>query len=48
LFDAAGQPKYIWEGEGAGHLMMSVVYAGQYERRVIGFFDVALLGMEAR
>lgn len=44
LFAAAGEPKSIWEGEGAGHLRMYATYPDEYETRVIGFFDMALLG----
>lgn len=44
LFAAAGEPKFIWEGEGAGHLGMYAAYPEEYERRVVGFFNEALLG----
>jgi fermentation-respiration switch protein FrsA (DUF1100 family) len=44
LFEAAGEPKFIWEGAGVGHLTMSAVYAEEYEARVIEFFDLALFG----
>jgi len=39
LFEAAGKPKYIWEGEAAGHLGMYNQYPGDYEARVIDFFN---------
>lgn len=44
LFKAAGEPKYIWEEEGTGHLMMNTNYPVEYETQVIEFFDTALLG----
>ncbi len=44
LFEAAGEPKYIWEGEDAGHLMMYNKYLEDYEARVIDFFNNTLLG----
>ena len=44
LFDAAGEPKYIWEGEDAGHMMMYNKYPEDYEARVIDFFNTTLLG----
>jgi fermentation-respiration switch protein FrsA (DUF1100 family) len=39
LFAAAGEPKYIWEGEKADHLQMYHQYTVDYEVRVIDFFD---------
>ncbi|MEW5940308.1 MAG: alpha/beta hydrolase [Chloroflexota bacterium] len=44
LFAAAGEPKFLWEGEGAGHVKMFNVFPEEYEARVIGFFEEALLG----
>jgi fermentation-respiration switch protein FrsA (DUF1100 family) len=44
LFAAAGEPKFIWEGEGAGHVKMFVTFPEEYEERVIGFFEEALIG----
>jgi len=41
LFAAAGEPKYLWEGAGADHLEMKIKYPGEYESRVIAFFDRA-------
>lgn len=43
LFEAAGEPKYIWEGEKADHLQMYHKYTGDYEVRVIDFFDEYLI-----
>jgi fermentation-respiration switch protein FrsA (DUF1100 family) len=43
LFAAAGEPKYIWQGEKADHLWMYHRYTEEYEARVIEFFDKALL-----
>lgn len=44
LYAAAGEPKYIWEGERAGHLGMYPRYTEDYEARVFEFFNKALLG----
>lgn len=41
--DAAGEPKQLWEVPGAGHIQGLVTQPEEYERRVIGFFDEALL-----
>jgi hypothetical protein len=41
-FEAAGEPKSLWEVEGAGHTGGIDAQPGEYEQRVIGFFDDAL------
>jgi uncharacterized protein len=41
-FEAAAQPKTIWEVEGAGHTGGIDAQPREYERRVISFFDDAL------
>lgn len=43
-YDAAYRPKAIWQVPGAGHTQGIVTQPGEYERRVIAFFDRALLG----
>lgn len=43
-FDAARQPKELWEVPGAGHTQGLAAQPQAYERRVIGFFDHAPLG----
>jgi fermentation-respiration switch protein FrsA (DUF1100 family) len=42
-YRAAGQPKALWEIPGAGHVRGIVARPAEYERRVVGFFDRALL-----
>ena len=42
-YAAAGRPKAIWEVAGAGHTGGIDAQPRQYERRVIAFFDRALL-----
>jgi fermentation-respiration switch protein FrsA (DUF1100 family) len=42
-YDAAGQPKSVWEVPGAGHTGGLDAQPDEYERRVVGFFDAALL-----
>jgi len=46
LYDAAHQPKTMWRVPGAGHTGGIEAQPAEYERRVIGFFDRALLGSE--
>jgi hypothetical protein len=40
----AGQPKKIWEVPGSGHVGGIDARPVEYEQRVVGFFDQALLG----
>jgi fermentation-respiration switch protein FrsA (DUF1100 family) len=42
-YAAAGQPKAVWEIPEAGHTGGLVARPEEYERRVVGFFDEALL-----
>ena len=44
FYDAAGEPKEIWEVHGAQHVGGITTRPAEYERRVIAFFDQALLG----
>jgi uncharacterized protein len=43
-FEAAGEPKELWEVPGAAHTGGLEAQPGEYERRVVGFFDRHLLG----
>ena len=43
FYDAAGAPKTIWRVPGSGHTGGIEARPQEYERRVIGFFDDALL-----
>ena len=43
-FDSAREPKEIWLVPGAGHTGGIEAQPDEYERRVVGFFDDALLG----
>src|SRR5512138_1374289 len=43
LYDAAGEPRQLWEENGAPHLCMYIYYKEEYTERVIGFFDEYLL-----
>jgi uncharacterized protein len=43
-FEAAREPKEIWLVPGAGHTGGIEAQPAEYERRVVGFFDDALLG----
>ena len=43
-YATAGEPKAIWEVPGASHTGGIDTQPREYERRVIAFFDHALLG----
>jgi uncharacterized protein len=43
-FAAAGDPKELWRIPDGGHTGGIEARSGEYERRVVGFFDRALLG----
>jgi hypothetical protein len=45
-FDAAGDPKQIWKIDDAGHVGGLEARPKEYEERVVGFFDKALLGKD--
>jgi dienelactone hydrolase len=45
-YDAAGQPKQLWEVPGSGHVGGIDARPKEYERRVVGFFDRNLLGRQ--
>jgi fermentation-respiration switch protein FrsA (DUF1100 family) len=44
LFNAAREPRYLWEKENILHLSMYLDNPRRYQRRLIGFFDEWLLG----
>lgn len=44
LFDAAGEPRKLWEENAVPHLSMYTYYKTKYEERVIKFFEEYLLG----
>jgi uncharacterized protein len=46
FYDAAKAPKTIWQVPGAGHTGGIEAQPREYERRVIAFFDSALLAEE--
>ena len=43
-FQAAGEPKELWQVEDSGHISGITAQPEEYEQRVIGFFDRWLLG----
>ncbi len=43
LYNAAGEPRFLWIGAGMGHVQMVSDMAEEYERRVMEFFDRYLL-----
>ena len=43
-YTAAGEPVELWFEPDLGHVAFRQVYPDEYERRVVGFFDAALLG----
>jgi fermentation-respiration switch protein FrsA (DUF1100 family) len=44
LFNAAGEPRFLWERENVPHLSMYLDNPRRYQKRLIGFFDEWLLG----
>jgi uncharacterized protein len=48
FYAAAHEPKALWKVAGAGHTGGFAAAPAEYERRVAGFFDRALLGRAAR
>lgn len=42
-YAAAGEPKELWFEPELGHSAFWQAYPEEYERRVVGFFDAALL-----
>lgn len=45
-FEAAKEPKEIWEVPGAGHTGGAAAQPDEYEQRIVGFFDEHLFGGE--
>jgi uncharacterized protein len=43
FYEAAGQPKEIWEVPGSGHIGGTEARPREYERRIVAFFDRFLL-----
>lgn len=46
LYEAANDPRFLWEAENIQHLMIHLDNPRRYQRRLIGFFDEWLLGRE--
>jgi len=47
LYDAAGEPKELWYEPELGHTAFDTEFPGEFEDRVVGFFERYLLGSEA-
>lgn len=45
-YEAAGQPKALWKVPSAGQTGGIEARPREYEQRVVGFFDEALLGID--
>jgi len=43
LYDAAGEPRFLWEAENIKHLMIYLDNPGRYKRSLLDFFDEWLL-----
>jgi fermentation-respiration switch protein FrsA (DUF1100 family) len=43
FYESAGEPKFVWEVPVGGHVGGAEALPRQYERRMVGFFDRALL-----
>jgi fermentation-respiration switch protein FrsA (DUF1100 family) len=48
FYRAAGEPKQLWRVADASHTRGYQTDPGAYERRVVGFFDKALLNVERK
>lgn len=46
LFNAAREPRFLWEKENVSHLQMYMDNPRRYQRRLVGFFDQWLVGTE--
>jgi len=44
LYEAANEPRFLWEVENVQHLMIHLDNPRRYQRRLLGFFDEWLLG----
>ena len=44
LYEAAGEPRFLWEAENIQHLMIHLDNPRRYQRKLIGFFEEWLLG----
>jgi fermentation-respiration switch protein FrsA (DUF1100 family) len=44
LFEAAGEPRYLWQAENAPHLSIHLDNPRRYKNRLLGFFNEWLLG----
>lgn len=44
LYEAAKEPRFLWEAENAQHMMIYLDNPRKYQRRLLGFFDEWLLG----
>jgi fermentation-respiration switch protein FrsA (DUF1100 family) len=44
LFNAANEPRFLWEKENVSHMLMYVDDPRPYRKRLVGFFDEWLLG----
>jgi fermentation-respiration switch protein FrsA (DUF1100 family) len=43
LYEAAGEPRFLWTEEGVSHVGMYSAHPEMYEEQVIGFFNEYLL-----
>jgi uncharacterized protein len=44
LYEAANEPRFLWEAENIQHMMIYLDNPRKYKRRLLGFFDEWLLG----
>jgi fermentation-respiration switch protein FrsA (DUF1100 family) len=43
LYDAAGEPRFLWEAENVQHMLIYLDNPRRYQRRLLGFFEEWLL-----
>lgn len=46
LYEAASDPRFLWEAESIQHMMIHLDNPRRYQRRLLGFFDEWLLGKQ--
>jgi fermentation-respiration switch protein FrsA (DUF1100 family) len=42
LYEASGEPRYLWTEPGVDHVGMFWAFPEEYEQRVVGFFGEVL------
>lgn len=46
LYEAAKEPRFLWEAQNVGHMLIYLDNPRRYQRRLLGFFEEWLLGKQ--